>query len=181
MFFAPVASIRHPRARQINGSHRISVVTPASAHDRLCSFPPPCSLPTTLTPKRAQQPNVQIRRLTFSPENTIPQKSFLCSPSQHWHRATTRITWWASRLPSLTWIHYLNQNSNSRSKHKLSLFLREDLNFITTVCQFPFSSHNPDYCKSENELSTNQNTQAFLIPLPNQATMAVSGLLHVPL
>ena len=137
-FFAHIASIRNSRARQINGSHRISVITPASAHDRLCSFPPPCSLPTTSTPKRAQRPNVQIRHLTFSPGTTILQNPFSRYLFQHWHRATTRTTWWTSQLTSLTWIYYLNRNRYSRSKHKLSLFLREDLNLITTVCQFSF-------------------------------------------
>ena len=163
-FFAHITSIRHPHARQINGSHQISVVMPASVHNRLCSFPPLCSFLTTLTPKRAQRPNVQIRHLTFSPETTILQNPFSRYLFQHWHRTTTRITWWASRLTSLTWTHYLNWNSYSRSKHKLSLFLREDLNLITTVCQFPFSSHNPDYWKSENELSNKPKHSGYPHP-----------------
>ena len=150
-FFAHVASIRHPRARRINGSHQISVVTPANAHNRLCSFriisdthrehrtdliafvfhdilcarrintSSTRSLNQRLSPifcyhagQRAR-PAVQVSATVQSSDYLDPKKStatkrtnkashiftgnhhstesFLRSLSQHWHRATTRITW----------------------------------------------------------------------------------------
>ena len=64
-----------------------SVVMPADAHDQLCSFLSPCNLLTTLTPKWAQQPTIQIRHLTFSRHST---EFFLHSLWQHMHRITKR-------------------------------------------------------------------------------------------
>ena len=137
-FFVHVATIRHPRVCQINGSHQISVVTPASAHNWLCSFPLSCSFPTTLTPKRAHQPTAQIRHLTFSPETTIVQNSFLtpcanlCTEQQQElpGELPNKYLWpeillWTEIVtqdPSTSWAYFWEKIWTS-SQHSLPLFI----------------------------------------------------------